>query len=101
MSPASYRASLKDSGDCRPGRFQGAIGGEWGGRFDHLDEAEIAFLPSSGGVLDMLIPRNTRARGLGSLLSEMAGTDEQLHRLTLEGHETRDEIQQHLAATLA
>lgn len=72
-----------------------------GGRFAHLDEAEIAFLPSSQGVLDMLIQRDTKARGLGSLLSEMAGTDEQLHRLTLEGHESSRELEGHLAQLLS
>lgn len=72
-----------------------------GGRFSHLEEVEIAFLPSSQGVLDMLIQRDTKARGMGSLLSEMAGTDEQMYHMTLEGRETSGQLEQLLTKVLA
>ncbi|ATJ82525.1 sporulation protein [Halomonas beimenensis] len=72
-----------------------------GSRFGHLDEAEIAFLPSSRGAgLDLLVQRDTRATGLGSLLSEMAGTDERFYRLPLGGHETAEELRRQLESVL-
>ncbi|MEC9482443.1 MAG: sporulation protein [Halomonas sp.] len=74
---------------------------ERGGRFSHLDEAELAFLPSREGVLDLLVQRDTKARGFGSMFAEMTGTDEQLHRLTLRGNETRQTLQDALARILS
>ncbi|OBX36192.1 sporulation-control protein spo0M [Halomonas elongata] len=73
-----------------------------GSHFKHLDEAEIAFLPPSRGGegLDLLIQRDTRATGLGSLLSEMAGTDERFTRLPLEGNETTETLRQKLESVL-
>ncbi|WP_243836339.1 sporulation protein [Modicisalibacter xianhensis] len=71
-----------------------------GSEFQHLDEAELAFLPSSNGGLDLLIQRDTKARGLGSMLSEMAGTDESHYLLTLRGNETADELQKALSDVL-
>lgn len=65
-----------------------------GSRFGHLDEAEIAFLPASRGAgLDLLVQRDTRATGLGSLLSEMAGTDERFYRIPLNGQESAEQLQ--------
>ncbi|XKE47078.1 sporulation protein [Halomonas organivorans] len=72
-----------------------------GSRFGHLDEAEIAFLPSSrGDGLDLLVQRDTRATGLGSLLSEMAGTDERFYRIPLDGRETTEELRRRLESVL-
>ncbi|RAW06486.1 sporulation-control protein [Halomonas elongata] len=73
-----------------------------GSHFKHLDEAEIAFLPPSRGGegLDLLIQRDTRATGLGSLLSEMAGTDERFTRLPLVGNETTETLRQKLESVL-
>lgn len=72
-----------------------------GSRFGHLDEAEIAFLPASRGEgLDLLVQRDTRATGLGSLLSEMAGTDERFYRITLTGRETAEQLHDQLQAVL-
>ncbi|MCW4153378.1 sporulation protein [Halomonas sp. 18H] len=73
-----------------------------GSRFRHLDEAEIAFLPSNqtGEGLDLLVQRDTRATGLGSLLSEMAGTDEQFTRISLAGNETTETLRKQLESVL-
>lgn len=71
-----------------------------GSRFGHLDEAEIAFLPSAGGGLDLLVQRDTRATGLGSLLSEMAGTDERFYRISLAGDEGAETLQARLESVL-
>lgn len=73
-----------------------------GSRFGHLDEAEIAFLPAArGDGLDLLVQRDTRATGLGSLLSEMAGTDERFSRLPLSGRESVDELRGQLESVLS
>ncbi|WP_136246892.1 sporulation protein [Halomonas borealis] len=72
-----------------------------GSRFGHLDEAELAFLPSSGGNgLDLLVQRDTRATRLGSLLSEMAGTDERFYRITLDGSESVEALRGRLESVL-
>lgn len=71
------------------------------GRFSHLDEAELAFLPSQQGALDLLIQRDTKARGLGSLLAEMSGSDETFYRATLQGDESQAQLEGLLAQALA
>ncbi len=72
-----------------------------GSAFSHLDEAEIAFLPSQGGAIDLLIQRDTKARSLGSLIAELAGTDEQHYRATLAGGESAEQVQELLSRALA
>ncbi|MBZ9574504.1 sporulation protein [Modicisalibacter sp. MOD 31.J] len=69
-------------------------------RLRHLEEVEMAFLPSTQGEMDLLIQRDTKARGLGSLLSEMAGTDESYAKLALLGNESVDAIQEVLEEAL-
>lgn len=72
-----------------------------GSRFGHLDEAELAFLPSQEGVLDLLIQRDTKARGLGSMLAEMSGSDEKFYRISLSGNESQDQLETMLGQALS
>lgn len=72
-----------------------------GGRFSHLDEAELAFLPSQTGALDLLIQRDTKARGLGSMLAEMSGSDEKFYRATLQGSESQGQLENLLSQALS
>ncbi|WP_304526921.1 sporulation protein [Halomonas sp. I5-271120] len=71
-----------------------------GAGFDHLDEVEVAFLPSAGGVLDILVKRDTKARGLGSMFAEMTGMDEIFSRLTLREGMTTSDVQESLQQVL-
>jgi sporulation-control protein len=70
--------------------------GEFRGRFD---EVELVMFPSADSV-ELFLQIDRRARGLGSFLSEAAGTDESYASLTVPEGTTPERVKEVLAQTI-